>query len=331
MKLFIQIPCFNEEHQLKSTLKDLPKKIDGISEIKVLIIDDGSTDKTNEIAKACGIDYIVYHNINRGLAQAFSSGISACLKLGADIIVNTDADNQYSGHSIIDLVKPILDNKSDMVIGARPIKKIENFSFVKKQLQYLGSFVISKLSGIKIPDATSGFRAYSSHAAEHINITSKFTYTLQSIIQCSHRNIIIESVEIMVNSQTRKSRLFKNNFQYVLKSIFDIFSITLHVKPSLILGFISFISLFLGFIIGFRFIYLLILYDFNFINNTGYIQSLILASVLLVFGSTTLLVTFLANQLAGNRILLEKIILELKRKNIENQDLKIKNIIYTKE
>jgi len=330
MRLFIQIPCFNEEEQLTQTIAELPKKINGINEIKILIIDDGSTDNTIKVAKRNGVDFIISHNINRGLAQAFSSGIEACLKLGADIIVNTDADNQYKGACIQKLVKPILENRSDIVIGSRPIENNNEFSMIKKKLQKLGSFVISKLSGIRIPDATSGFRSYSRHAAYQINVLSKFTYTLETIIQCSQRNILINSVDIQINSKIRDSRLFKNNFQYVFKSIIDIFYITLQVKPNFILGIISFVSIFIGFVIGFRFLILLFINDFSFVNNSGYIQSLILASIFLIFGSTAILVTFLANQLAGNRRYLEKILFQLKFLE-NNEKTYVKNLIYRKK
>lgn len=330
MRLFIQIPCFNEEEQLTQTIAELPKKINGINEIKILIIDDGSTDNTIKVAKRNGVDFIISHNINRGLAQAFSSGIEACLKLGADIIVNTDADNQYKGACIQKLVKPILENRSDIVIGSRPIENNNEFSMIKKKLQKLGSFVISKLSGIRIPDATSGFRSYSRHAAYQINVLSKFTYTLETIIQCSQRNILINSVDIQINSKIRDSRLFKNNFQYVFKSIIDIFYITLQVKPNFILGTISFVSIFIGFVIGFRFLILLFINDFSFVNNSGYIQSLILASIFLIFGSTAILVTFLANQLAGNRRYLEKILFQLKFVE-NNEKTYVKNLIYRKK
>ena len=330
MRLFIQIPCFNEEEQLTQTIAELPKKINGINEIKILIIDDGSTDNTIKVAKRNGVDFIISHNINRGLAQAFSSGIEACLKLGADIIVNTDADNQYKGACIQKLVKPILENRSDIVIGSRPIENNNEFSMIKKKLQKLGSFVISKLSGIRIPDATSGFRSYSRHAAYQINVLSKFTYTLETIIQCSQRNILINSVDIQINSKIRDSRLFKNNFQYVFKSIIDIFYITLQVKPNFILGIISFVSIFIGFVIGFRFLILLFINDFSFVNNSGYIQSLILASIFLIFGSTAILVTFLANQLAGNRRYLEKILFKLKFLE-NNEKTYVKNLIYRKK
>lgn len=330
MKLFIQIPCYNEEEQLAKTIKDLPKKITGISEIKLLIIDDGSTDKTIEVAKKNGANYIVSHNINRGLAQAFSSGIEACVKLGADIIVNTDADNQYKAKFIQNLVKPIIDNECDIVIGARPIMGNNEFSFIKKKLQKFGSFVISKLSGIAVPDATSGFRAYSKQAATKINIFSKFTYTLESIIQSSHRNMVIKSISIETNNQTRISRLFKNNYQYVIKSIFDIISITIQVKPNFILGNIAFISLLIGFIIGLRFLILAFLNDFNFINGSGYVQSLILASIFLIFGSTAMLVTFLANQLSNNRKYLEKILIDVKFSE-NNKKSTIVGLIYEKK
>ena len=196
MKLMIQIPCYNEEKTLPVTVADLPRSISGIDEIEYLIINDGSSDDTVDVARKCGIHHIVSFPQNKGLASAFMAGIDACLRLGADIIVNTDADNQYCGQDIEKLVRPILEKKAEMVIGERPINEIESFSFLKKKLQRLGSYVVRKASNTDIPDAPSGFRAYSRDAAMRLNVVSHYTYTLETIIQAGNKNIALTSVPI---------------------------------------------------------------------------------------------------------------------------------------
>ena len=332
MKLFIQIPCYNEEKQLEKTLLDLPKKIKGISIIKFLIIDDGSIDNTFSIAKKNNVDYIVSHKINRGLAKAFETGLKSCIALGADIIVNTDADNQYNASYIEDLIKPILNNECHICIGSRPIKNIDDFSFFKKKLQKIGSFVVRKLSGIDIEDATSGFRSFSRYAALNLHVISKFTYTLDTIFQAGQRNIQIKNIPIEVNSKTRESRLFKSNLEYVLKSFLDIIYITAQVNPLKIFGSISLISFLFGFFIGLRFIILMINSDFNFSNNTGYIQSLILCSVFLIFGGIGFLLSFISNQISANRIFLEKLIFKLDQFDNKSKSSHLLNdLVYVKK
>ncbi|MGG1615056.1 glycosyltransferase family 2 protein [Paenibacillus phoenicis] len=212
MKLIIQIPCFNEEETLPITIRDIPKKIPGIREVEVLIIDDGSSDNTVETAKRLGVNHIVRFPRNRGLAEAFKAGIDACLKLGADIIVNTDADNQYKGSDIPKLIAPILNGSYEMVIGDRKTDTIEHFSSTKKFFQKFGSSVVRKLSRTDVPDTTSGFRAYSRDAALKLNVVSEFTYTLETIIQAGHKKIAVGHVEIGTNGKLRESRLFKGIF-----------------------------------------------------------------------------------------------------------------------
>jgi len=231
LKLIIQIPCFNEEDYLPVTVKELPKKIKGIDIIEYLVIDDGSTDKTDEVAKKIGVHHIIKHSKNSGLAKAFKTGLITCINLGADIIVNTDADNQYCAKDIEKLIQPILNNSSDMVIGARPINDIKQFSIIKKILQKLGSFVVRIVSGIKVPDAPSGFRAISRNTAYHLNLFSRYTYTLETIIQAGRKGLNVTSIPIRVNTVTRPSRLYSNTFIYIWISFLTIIRIFVIYKP----------------------------------------------------------------------------------------------------
>jgi glycosyltransferase involved in cell wall biosynthesis len=223
MKLIVQIPSFNEETTLPLTVRDIPRTIEGIDNVEILVIDDGSTDRTAEVAREIGVDHIVSFSKNKGLARSFTAGLDASIKLGADIIVNTDADNQYKGEDIPKLIKPILDGKADIVVGDRQVKNIQHFSFAKKVLQKMGSWVVSKLSETDIPDATSGFRAYSKDAALRLNIISPFTYTLESIIQAGKKHITIAHVPIRTNEKLRESRLFKSIPDYI-KSLYFYFT-----------------------------------------------------------------------------------------------------------
>jgi len=307
MKLIVQIPCFNEENTITETIKDIPQNIEGISDVKILIIDDGSDDDTINKAIEGGADYIVKHKNNRGLARAFSTGIESSLMLGADIIVNIDGDNQYQSKYIKDLVNPILEHKSEVVIGARPIEDIEEFSFIKQKLQRLGSFVVSKFAGVDVDDATSGFRAYSKKAASSLVVTSTFTYTLETIIQAGRRGVSIMSVPIDVNPKTRESRLFKSSLEYILRSIGAMLLISTQVKPLKTFGTFGGVSLFLGFIIGIRFLWILMTNGGDFEGQSGHVQSLILSSILIIIGILSFLVALIANQIGANRILLEDI------------------------
>ena len=231
MKLIIQIPCYNEAETLEIALNDLPKKIDGIDEIEYLIINDGSVDNTVEVAKNWGVHYVVNFKKNKGLAKGFMAGLDACLRNGADIIVNTDADNQYCGEDIEKLVRPILDGKADIVIGERPIDKTEHFSPLKKKLQHLGSWTVRVASHTDMPDAPSGFRAYSRDAAMRLNVTNEYTYTLETIIQAGRNKMAMESVPIRTNPELRKSRLFSSMFGYVKRSMVTIVRSFMMCKP----------------------------------------------------------------------------------------------------
>lgn len=309
MKLIIQIPCFNEEKTLPITLNALPKSIDGIDEIEVIIIDDGSSDKTVEVAKELGVKNIFSLNKNYGLARAFSYGLNKAIELGADIIVNTDADNQYCADDIEKIVKPILKNKADMVVGERPIYDIKHFSLSKKMLQKLGSKVMSLISGVKINDAPSGFRAFSRRTAMSINVFDNYTYTLETIIQANAKGLVVENVPIRVNKEERPSRLISNNFVYILRSILTMTRMFIVYRPFRFFAIISAIFLILGLLTGGRFLY----YYFNG-EGSGHVQSLILASILIITGVQTSVVAIASDLLSINRKLLEDIQMRLKNK-----------------
>jgi glycosyltransferase involved in cell wall biosynthesis len=308
LKLIIQIPCYNEEEYLGATLNDLPKKLEGIDEIEYLVIDDGSTDKTVEVAKKMGVNYIIRHNNNLGLARAFATGIENCLELGADIIVNTDADNQYCADDIEKLIKPILNGTADIVIGARPIDKIKHFSTTKKILQRIGSSVVRFFSNTDVLDATSGFRAISKKAAYHINIFSNYTYTLETIIQAGRKGLAIISVPIRVNPVTRPSKLIKNTFHYIFSSIITIFRIFIIYKPFRFFVILSLIFLTFGLTLGFRFLYFFILG-----YGEGHIQSLILMLILMILGFLLFIMGLVAELIAINRTLIEDIQFKIRK------------------
>lgn len=309
MKLVIQIPCYNEEPTLAIALADLPKKIDGIKSIEILIIDDGSTDNTIEVARRNGVKEFVMFQKNLGLAKAFSAGISKALEMGADIIVNTDADNQYCADDIEKLVKPILEKQADIVIGARPIENIQHFSFIKKVLQKLGSWVMRLVSSTKVADATSGFRAFSKEAASQINVFDNYTYTLETIIQAKAKGMDILSVPIRVNPELRKSKLIKNIFDYIKRSTFTMIRMFIVYRPFRFFAIIGLLFLIPGLLLGIRF-----LYYYLTSSGAGHIQSLILAAVLILTGIQIILIAILADLQAINRKLLEDIQTRLKSK-----------------
>lgn len=302
MKLIIQIPCLNEAETLEIALNDLPKHIDGIDEIEYLIINDGSSDNTVEVAKNWGIHHVVTFKKNKGLAKGFMAGLDACLRAGADIIVNTDADNQYVGEDIEKLVRPILDGKADIVIGERPIDDTEHFSPLKKKLQHIGSWTVRVASKSKIPDAPSGFRAYSREAAMHLNVVNQYTYTLETIIQAGHDKIPMESVPIRTNPELRKSRLFHSMFGYVKKSMVTIIRSFMMYKPLRFFGSIGVIMFLLGLILGIR--YLVFFFGGS---AAGHVQSLILASTLMMMGCMTGIIGLQADIIAANRKILEDV------------------------
>lgn len=319
MKLVIQIPCLNEEKSLPVTLRELPKCIDGIDEIEVLIIDDGSTDKTSDIAKELGVSKIVRFENNCGLAKAFTAGLSVALDMGADIIVNTDADNQYCAADIEKLVKPIIEKRADIVIGTRPVSKIEHFSILKKILQSLGSLVVRLLSSTSVKDAPSGFRAFSKNAAIQLNVFDKYTYTLETIIQAKAKDLTIECVDINVNPNMRESRLFKNMFVYIVRSAFTMLRMFVVYRPFRFFAICALFVLFFGFLLGIRFMYFYMTG-----SGSGHIQSLILAAILMLSGIQIGLFAVFADLISINRKLLEDIQRRLKVSDLKNlsEDLK---------
>lgn len=302
MKLIIQIPCLNEEGALAITLAALPRDVPGFSKVEWLIIDDGSTDGTARIAEENGVDHIVRHTHNRGLARAFMTGVQACLDHGADVIVNTDADNQYNADDIPALCEPVLQRKADIVVGTRPIASIAHFSPLKKFLQKLGSNVVRLVSNTDVEDAPSGFRAMTREAAQRLMVFSDYTYTLETIIQAGQKDMAIVSVPVRVNADLRPSRLFKSIPAYIQRSVATMLRIFVIYRPFRFFSTLGAALFFVGFLIGLRFLYLIAIGE-----GSGNVQSLILAAVLLMMGFQTILVAFLADLLAANRKLLEDI------------------------
>lgn len=300
MKLIIQIPCYNEEQTLPVTLSQLPREVHGFDCVEWMVIDDGSDDATLKVAEECGVDHIIRHHINKGLASAFMTGLSACIRLGADVIVNTDGDNQYKGEYISRLVEPIVKNQAEIVVGARPIKDLDHFSAAKKILQKIGSWVVRVASSSDIPDAPSGFRAISRDAAKQINIFNNYTYTLEMIIQAGQKNIPMTWVPVEVNPTLRPTRLIKSIPSYVKRSALTIVRIFVVYKPFRFFGMIGTLLFGIGFVVGIRF-----LYYFYSGDGDGHVQSLILASILLGMGFQTIMGAFVADLLAANRRLME--------------------------
>ena len=309
-KLIIQIPCYNEEKTLSVTLQDLPRKMKGFEHVEWLIIDDGCSDNTVAVAKKHGVDHVVSFKKNKGLAKGFMAGLDRCLELGADVIVNTDADNQYNADDIEKLVQPILEGSSEVVVGARPIDDIQDFSFLKKLLQKLGSRVVRAVSKTKVKDVTSGFRAMSRDAAMQMNVFNEYTYTLETIIQAGQKNVAIVSVPIRTNPYLRPSRLISSIPSYIRKSVFTIFRILFVYKPFSSYLTAGLLLLMLGVLIGVRFLFFYISG-----SGDGHIQSLILASILIGTGFQVILVAFVSDLLSVNRRLLEDIQYRLKRRD----------------
>ena len=301
-KLIIQIPCLNEEGTLAVTLADLPRQVAGFDTVEWLVIDDGSTDRTVEVARENGVDHVVSLPHNQGLAKAFMTGIETALKLGADVIVNTDADNQYDASCIPDLVRPILEKKAQIVIGARPISEIEHFSPIKKFLQKLGSFVVKIASGTTVPDAPSGFRAIHRDAAIQLNVFNRYTYTLETIIQAGRRNIPITSVPIRVNGDLRPSRLVKSIPSYVRRSLITVVRIFVVYSPLRFFSVCAAVVATPGLIGIVRF-----LFHYWMGEGSGNIQSLVLSSALLALAGILAMSGVISELIAVNRQLLEEI------------------------
>lgn len=314
MKLIIQIPCYNEEATLPQTIADLPRHIEGIELIEYLIIDDGSTDNTVQVAKDCGVHHVVSFKNNKGLARGFMAGIDACIRLGADIIVNTDADNQYCGSDISKIVKPVLDGTADMVIGARPINDTKHFTRKKKMLQRLGSRVVRIVSGTSVPDAPSGFRAYSRDAAMRINVVNTYTYTLETIIQAGMNNVAITSVPITTNPDTRESRLISSIWQYIKRSASVIMRSFMMYRPLRFFSIIGSIPILIGLAFIIRFVVLAAMG-----SGAGHIQSLILSAMLIMVGVQCVLAGLQADVIAANRKILEDVQYRVKKLELKDK------------
>ena len=312
MKLIIQIPCFDEEAQLPDTLASLPRRLEGFDEVEWLIVDDGSTDRTIEVARANGVDHVVRLTNNKGLSTAFQAGLDACLKLGADVIVNTDADNQYDARDIPKLVGPILAGKADMVIGDREVGKIEHFSALKVRLQHLGSAVVRRASETTVPDTTSGFRAYNREAALQTASVSKFTYTLETIIQAGKMLVAVDHVPVRTNPQTRESRLFPSMWAYVRRNAVSIFRVYTLYEPLRAFLAAALVAALVGAAIWIRF-----LYFFFSGEGGGHIQSLILGATLFIVAVQLAALGVLGDILAGSRVLQQRILERVRRVELQ--------------
>src|SRR4051812_30782910 len=313
MKLIIQIPCFNEAAQLPQTLAEIPRSVPGFDEVEWLVIDDGSEDETLEVARAHGVDHVVRLTNNKGLAAAFQAGLDACLKLGADVIVNTDADNQYHGGDIPKLVEPIVGGHADMVIGDRETDQIEHFSPLKKRLQRFGSVVVRRASGTQVPDTTSGFRAYNREAALQVSVVSKFTYTLETIIQAGKMTVAVDHVPIRTNPQTRESRLFPSMWAYVRRNGVSIFRIYSMYEPLRVFMFAAAIVGVAAAIIWGRFVYFYVVAG----EGKGHVQSLILGAVLFIAAVQLAALGIVGDIVAGIRTLQQRTLERVRRVELQ--------------
>jgi len=314
MKLIVQIPCLNEQASLPETLHAIPRSIPGVDEVEVLVIDDGSTDRTAQVAREHGADYVVRFNRNKGLAQGFMAGLDACLRLGADIIVNTDADHQYPGHEIPRLVAPLLCGEADMVVGDRSVRDVTHFSWTKKRLQTVGSWVVRKVSGTDVPDSTSGFRALTREAALRINIVSEFTYTLESIIQAGKKKLAVAHLPIETR-ETRPSRLFSSTWEYVKRSAATILRIYAMYEPFKVFLLLGTALLLGGLGLGLRYAY------FWWGGKiTGHVQSAVLSVLLLILGFQAIQWGILADLIASNRKLLEDLLYRVRKMELSERD-----------
>jgi glycosyltransferase involved in cell wall biosynthesis len=309
MRVIVQIPCFNEEGALGRTLAAIPRRIDGVERVEILVVDDGSTDGTVQVAREGGADYVVRHTKNLGLARAFATGLDACLRLGADVIVNTDADNQYSGEDIPKLVQPILAGEADVVVGDRGTASLPHFSSTKKRLQALGSFVVGRLSHLTLPDAVSGFRALSREAALKINIVSSFSYTIEMLIQAGRKGLSVTSVPVASHRVDRSSRLFHGTGEFVQRSTVTMVRVWAMYHPLRFFAYLGSFFLLLGAAPVVRFLYLFYVGG----QGQGHVQSLVLGGALLVIGCITVLFGLLADLVGFNRHLIEGVLERVRR------------------
>ncbi len=308
MKLIVQVPCLNEEKTLPLVIGSIPKKIRGVDVIETLVIDDGSHDRTYEVAKKLGVTHILRHKLNRGLAKSFSDGIDRALRLGADIIVNTDADNQYPQADIPRLIEPILAGHADIVIANRQTDTIAHFSPVKKFFQRFGSGLIRYLTRSNVPDAVSGFRAYSRAAAMELNIVTDFSYVIETIISAQSKRLAIASVDIKTNPPTRPSRLFSNMFMHMRHSGATVIRIYTMFRPLYVFSAIGAFVIGVGIILGLRFLYFYLIHQ-----SSGHVQSLILSAILIMVGFQIVMTGFVADLIAINRKLLEQALVKMKK------------------
>lgn len=314
MKLIVQIPCYNEELTLPQTVRDIPRTIPGVDKVEILIIDDGSSDRTVEVARELGVDHIICNKRNQGLARTFRTGLDACLHLGADLIVNTDGDNQYAGWDIPKLIQPILDGSADMVVGDRQTGNVGHFSPVKKALQKLGSAAVRNMSGIDIPDAVSGFRAFSREAGLQINIVSSFSYTTEMLIQAGKKNFKVVSVPIETNDKTRESRLFTSIPQFIERQLSTMVRIYTMYQPLRVFFYTGTLLLVIGLIPVIRFLYFYMMGA-----GDGHIQSLVLGGILSMMGFLTYLVGLVADLINFNRQLIEMTLERVRRLELDQK------------
>lgn len=308
MKVIIQIPCYNEAATLPETLTDLPRRLEGVDNVEWLVVDDGSTDGTAEVARAHGVDHVIRFAVNRGLAAAFREGLQACLDLGADIIVNTDADHQYQGAGVEQLVRPILRGEADIVIGDRGIWKHAEFGLLKKFLQKLGSWVVGRLARVRVPDVTSGFRAFSRNAALRLNVLTDFTYTHETVIQAGQQGLRVISVPVEVNPTRRPSRLFRSVGGYLRQSVPTILRIYTLYRPLKVFTILSAVPFTVGLVFVLRFLYAYLFTP----HRSGKIQSLILSGILFNLSFILFVLGVLADLVGFNRRLLEQVLLRLR-------------------
>jgi glycosyltransferase involved in cell wall biosynthesis len=316
IKLIIQIPCFNEETTLPQTYADLPTEIEGVDEIETLVIDDGSRDRTADVARSLGVDHVVQLSRNKGLATAFVEGLEASLEMGADIVVNTDADNQYRGSDIRQLVKPIVENRADIVVGDRGVMSVDDFSPLKRRLQKFGSWIVKLASGVDTPDATSGFRALSREAALRTVILSQYSYTLESLIQAGARRMTVMYVPIRVNPKTRHSRLMRGIPDYLINSTATILRTYTMYRPLRVFFFLGGLMIAAGLALGFRFLW----YYLQGLG-TGKVQSLILTAILLIVGFQTCLIGLVADLIGFNRKILEELLFRVRRMELFDKEI----------
>lgn len=312
MKLVVQIPCLNEEETLPLVLADIPKKLAGIDEIVVLVIDDGSTDRTVEVAKKHGVKEFVIHRTNMGLARSFRDGVDKALELGADILVNTDGDNQHPQEKIADLIQPILDSKAEIVVADRQTSKVAYFSPLKKLLQRLGSWVVNKAAGTDLPDAASGFRAYSRESLFRLNIVTSFSYCMETIIQAGNKRLAITSIPITANPETRESRLFNSMFQHVRESGMAIIRSYMMYKPYVLFATVGIILLFLGLIPFFRYFYFVLIHD-----QGSHTLTLLIGVAFITAAFISFALAVISDIIRTNRILMEEAIEQQKRARFE--------------